>query len=168
MIALLKALHIAALSVWCAGLIVLAVVIHRHRRDDAARNQAAFAEFRWVTHHAYRLVVTPAAVVAVTAGTVLIFALEVLEAWLLVKLVAVSGMVMVHAWLGHIIGQAGQHRTPRRLPPAGLALGALVPLMGAVLWLVLAKPPLEEVFALLPDMLREPRGQAIPARFDPL
>ncbi|MBR3370622.1 MAG: CopD family protein [Rhodobacteraceae bacterium] len=168
MIALLKALHIAALSVWCAGLILLPVVIQLHRLDYASRNQTGFTEFRWVTHHAYRLVLTPAAVIAVTAGTVLIFALEVLDAWLLVKLVAVSGMVLVHAWLGHIIGQAGEHRNAYRLPPAAFALGALVPLMGVVLWLVLAKPALEELIALLPEMLREPRGHAIPARFDPL
>lgn len=168
MIALWKALHIAALSVWCAGLILLPIVIHSYRRSHASRNQAGFTEFRWLTHHAYRLVVTPAAVVAVAAGTVLIFVLEVLDIWLLAKLVVVTGMVLVHAWLGHVIGLAGARRDAYRLPPAGLVLVVLLPLMGAVLWLVLAKPALDEVIALFPEMLREPRGHTIPARLNPL
>jgi len=168
MIALLKALHIAALSVWCAGLILLPIVIQTHRRDYAARDQAGFTEFRWLTHHAYRLVLTPAAVIAISAGTVLIFALEVLDIWMLAKLVAVSGMVVVHAWLGHVIVLAGERRNAYRLPPAALVLVMLVPLMGLVLWLVLAKPALDDLIALFPEFLREPRGHAIPARLDPL
>lgn len=168
MIALLKALHIAALSVWCAGLILLPIVIQTHRCDYASRNQAGFTEFRWLTHHAYRLVLTPAAVIAISAGTVLIFALEVLDIWMLAKLVAVSGMVVVHAWLGHVIVLAGERRNAYRLPPAALVLVMLVPLMGLVLWLVLAKPALDDLIALFPEILREPRGHAIPARLDPL
>ncbi|MDD7971354.1 CopD family protein [Roseinatronobacter alkalisoli] len=168
MIAMFKALHIAALSVWCAGLILLPVIIQTYRHAHASRNQAGFSEFRWLTHYSYQLVLTPAAVIAVIAGTVLIFAQEVLDTWLLVKLVAVSGMVLVHAWLGHVVVQAGERREAYRLPPAAFALVALLPLMGLVLWLVLAKPALDDLIALFPEFLREPRGNAIPARFDPL
>lgn len=168
MIALLKALHISALALWCAGLILLAIVLHLHGRRDEIRTQAGFAEFRLLTHYSYTLVISPAAVVAVVAGTVLIFALEVLDAWMLAKLIAVAGMVLVHAWFGHLIAQAGAGNGTYRVPPAALALIVLIPLIGLVLWLVLAKPSLDTLIAAFPDFLQEPRGNPIPERFDPL
>lgn len=168
MIALLKAVHIAALSLWCGGLILLAVLIQLHGRRDEIRTHAGFATFRVLTHYSYTLVVTPAAVVAVTAGTVLIFALEVLDPWMLAKLVAVAGMVLIHAWYGHLIVEAGEGQGQYRIPPAALSLLVLVPLIGLVLWLVLAKPSLDTLIATFPAVLHEPRGNAIPAGLDPL
>lgn len=168
MIAALKAAHIIALSIWCAGLILLPIVLHIYGRRPENRTQAGFAELRWLSHYGYTAVVTPAAVLAVTFGTILIFALEVLDAWMLAKLIAVSGMVLVHAWMGHVIVQAGEGQGAYRTPMAGLSLLALVPLIGVVLWLVLAKPALDDLIALLPSFLQEPRGNQIPARFDPL
>ena len=168
MIAVLKAAHIIALSIWCAGLILLPILLHVYGRRPEIRTQAGYAEFRWLTHYSYTGVITPAAVIAVMFGTILIFALEVLDAWMLAKLIAVSGMVLLHAWLGHLIVQAGEGRGAYRTPMAGLSLLALAPLIGLVLWLVLAKPSLEELITLLPSALQEPRGNQIPARFDPL
>lgn len=168
MIALLKAIHIIAFAIWCAGLVLLPLMIDLLGRRAARRGQTEFAQFRWSTHLAYTHVITPAAVVAVAAGTVLIFALEVLAPWMLLKLVAVTGMVLAHTWLGHLVVQSGERRAPHRPATARLALIAAVPLMGLVLWLVLAKPALEELSAFLPAILQEPRGQEIPARLNPL
>lgn len=168
MIAILKAAHIIALSIWCAGLILLPILLHIYGRRAEVRTQAGYSEFRWLTHYSYTGVVTPAAVIAVAVGTVLIFALEVLDAWMLAKLIAVCGMVLLHAWLGHLIVQAGEGRGMYATPRAGLSLLALVPLIGLVLWLVLAKPAFEDAVALFPAFLLEPRGNQIPARFDPL
>lgn len=168
MIALLKAVHIIAFTIWCAGLILLPLMIEIQGRHAAVRGQAGFAQFRWSTHLAYTRVISPAAVIAVAAGTVLIFALELLAPWLLLKLLAVTGMVLAHTWLGHLVVQSGERRAPFRPASARLALVAVVPLMGLVLWLVLAKPGLEDLEGLLPALLQEPRGQEIPARLNPL
>lgn len=168
MIAFLKAVHISALAIWCAGLLLLPVLLHLHGRDKRFRTQAGFTEFRWITHYSYTLVISPAAVIAVAAGTTLIFWLEVLDAWMALKLLAVTGMVLLHAWFGHLIVQAGEKRSAYSLPPVGLSLIALVPLIGLVLWLVLAKPDIADLLTLLPHSLQEPRGNAIPARLDPL
>ena len=168
MIALLKAVHIAALAIWCAGLILLPVLMHLHGRHARFRTQAGFTEFRWLTHYSYTRVISPAAVLAVAVGTVLIFWLEVLDAWMAAKLLAVMGMVMLHAWFGHLIVQAGERRSAYDIPPVGLSLIALVPLIGLVLWLVLAKPDLGAMLDRVPEILREPRGNAIPARIEPL
>lgn len=168
MIAIIKALHISALSVWCAGLILLPVLMQIYGRRREVKTQAGFTEFRWLTHYSYTVVVSPAAVIAVAAGTVLIFAVEVLDVWMMAKLVAVAGMVLLHAWLGHLIVHSGELHGAYRLPPAGLALFGIIPLIGLVLWLVLAKPGLQDISALFPDFLQEPRGNPLPERWDPL
>lgn len=168
MIAFLKAIHIGALSLWCAGLILLPVLMHQHGRRTEMRTQAGFSEFRWLTHYSYTCAVSPAAVIAVAAGTALIFAAQVFDIWMMLKLVAVAGMVAVHALLGHLIVQVGEGRGQFHLPRVGLTLVVILPLIGTVLWLVLAKPDLKDLVDLLPEALLEPRGNTIPARLDPL
>lgn len=168
MIAIIKALHITALSAWCAGLILLPVMMHIYGRRDEIKTQAGFTEFRWLTHYSYTCALSPAAVIAVSSGTVLIFALEVLDVWMMAKLIAVAGMVLLHIWLGHLIVQAGEGRGTFRLPPVGLALLGIIPLIGLVLFLVLAKPGLQDISAIFPDFMQEPRGNQLPSRWDPL
>jgi protoporphyrinogen IX oxidase len=168
MIPALKALHIAALSVWCAGLIALPLLIRNYGREEAVRTQAGFAEFRVLSHRAYTKLVTPAAVIAVAAGTVLIFRLEPPPDWLLAKLFAVAGLVLVHAWLGYLIGRAGEISDGRHMPPALPALLLAVGLMGAVLWLVLAKPELDPLVDRLPGWLQSPQGRELPPDLVPI
>ncbi|MCC5961972.1 MAG: CopD family protein [Rhodobacteraceae bacterium] len=168
MIALLKALHIASFSIWMAGLVLLPVLMEAYGRRAEMRTQEGFDEFRWLTHYSYTRVITPSSVVAIAAGTILIFAQAVMEIWMVAKLVAVSGLVLVHAWLGHVIVQAGEGRGLFRLPPVGLTLVPVLPLIGLVLWLVLAKPDLEPLLAALPAAIQQPRGSELPAILDPL
>ena len=101
------------------------------------------------------------------AGTALIFAAEVFDLWLIAKLAFVSVMAMAHAWIGHLIEQSGQQRRGQgvdpargyRMPYPGIALAAILPAIGAILWLVLAKPDLTWVVELMPQIVQEPRGQ---------
>ncbi|MCC5978106.1 MAG: CopD family protein [Salinarimonas sp.] len=168
MIALLKALHIAALSIWCAGLVLLPVLMQFHGRNEIARTQEGFALFRRLSHFSYTMVITPAAIIAVSAGTILIIALHLVNAWMLAKLVAVAGMVLVHAWLGHLISMSGEGVGHYRMPPPIIALLLGVPLMLTVLWLVLAKPDLTGLTAMLPEFLLEPQGHPLPDGFTPI
>lgn len=164
MIAALKAIHIAAMLCWCAGLVALPLLLisysHAHR-------QVRYSEFRLLTHYGYVAFATPAAVIAVVAGTALIFAAEVFDLWLIAKLAFVSVMAMAHAWIGHLIEQSGQQRRGQgvdpargyRMPYPGIALAAILPAIGAILWLVLAKPDLTWVVDLMPQIVQEPWGQ---------
>lgn len=45
------------------------------------------------------------------------------------------------------------------MPYPGIALAAILPAIGAILWLVLAKPDLTWVVELMPQIVQEPRGQ---------
>ncbi|MDR5651454.1 CopD family protein [Ruixingdingia sedimenti] len=155
MIAGLKALHIAGLVCWCAALIGLPLLLHRH---GGRRTQRGFAEYRLVTHIGYIAFATPAALVTIAAGTALVLLAGVFEPWLLVKLAAVAGMVLVHVWLGHMIQRSGEERRSdwHGGPLAGLALA--VPLMALVLGLVLVKPDAGLLARLVPDQFFAPRA----------
>lgn len=168
MIALLKAVHIAGLSLWCAGLIALPLVLQIYGRREEVRTQAGFSEFRLLVHAVYTRVVTPAAIIAISAGTVLIFAARITDTWLVVKLVAVVGMVLVHAWLGHLSVEASEGRGSYEMPPAVMALPAGLLCMGAVLYLVLAKPDFQPLIDALPQTLRAPQERPLPSVLVPI
>ena len=158
MIAILKFLHISALLCWCAALIALPLLLHHYR---GARVQSRFTEFRLVTHTGYIAFATPAAVIAIAAGTALIFVAEVRGEWLWVKLVFVCGMALVHAWLGHLILRSGETGGQYQMPPPLIAILLVVPQIAVVLWLVLDKPDLAWIAGLLPAILLEPQGGSL-------
>lgn len=153
----LKAIHVTCLVLWMAGLIALPAMMARH---DRVIVQAEFTQIRRSTHYSYVWVITPAAIGAIASGTGLVFLAGVFTPWLLAKFVLVTGLVAVHAWVGHTIMAVaeteGQHEPPDAWPVT-LVTVALV--MG-VLLLVLGKPELEEI--ALPDWLMEPQGRQLP------
>lgn len=153
----LKALHVAALLLWCAGLFALPLMLARH---DPAIGQADYSRIRLASHYGYVGLVTPAALIAIAAGTLLIFLRDVFVVWMFAKLVFVALLIGFHAWVGHTIVAVaeteGEHQTPEPLVPLLL----LILLILAILILVLAKPALEEV--PLPNWLTQPRGGQLP------
>jgi putative membrane protein len=157
-IALLKFLHISALLCWCAALIALPLLLHHYR---GARSQSRFTEFRLITHSGYIVFATPAAVIAIAAGTALIFVAEVRAEWLWVKLIFVCGMTLVHAWIGHLILRSGEGEGNYRMPPPLIAIAFVVPQIAVVLWLVLDKPDLAWIVTLLPAILLETQGGSL-------
>lgn len=167
MIAILKALHIGSLVLWCAALIALPLLLGLYRKvtdtSSPALVQENYTQFRRLTHLSYTRIATPAAVIAISAGTALIFAATVFEIWLLLKLACVAGMVLVHVWLGHMLVQSGERGLFWRMPRPAAALLVAVPCMLGVLWLVLAKPDLSDLAHALPVWLIEPRGISLQA-----
>lgn len=172
MIALTKTLHIAALVIWCASLVTLPLLLGLHRliaADPAPHAmQDKYTRFRRVTHMAYTGVATPSGVIAIAAGTVLIFAAQVVDVWLLAKLMLVAGMALGHAWLGHMIVQSYEKDVHWRMPPPALSLLVTVPCMLGILWLVLVKPDLADWLQRLPTWMREPLALDIQALLAPV
>ena len=156
-IPLWKALHISALCVWCAALIVLPMMLSLH---DPAISQDEYGTIRHSTHLTYTMVATPAAVIAVIAGTWLIFLRDAFVPWLFAKLVFVALLLVLHAWVGNsivrIAEEPGRHTPPNPyIPGAGVLACA-----GAILFLVLAKPDLSWI--AFPEWLQTPRGGQLP------
>lgn len=157
LIPIFKTAHIAALIVWCGGLLVLPSMLARH---DPSVLPGDYTHIRRSTHLIYTLVVTPAAVIAVIAGTWLVFLREVFVPWFFAKLVFVALLVAVHAWIGHILTkiaeEPGTHTPPS---PSYPVIAVMVPVL-AVLVLVLAKPDLQGLE--FPQWLLEPQGGHLP------
>ena len=152
-----KALHLATLIVWCAGLFALPLTLALH---DPAASQADYTRIRHITHFGYVYAITPAALVAIGSGTALIFLREVYVPWLFAKLVFVAILVGFHGWIGGVLARVteteGTHIPPRPLLPLMLLL---VPIL-TILVLVLAKPDLDKI--AMPDWLMEPQGGQLP------
>lgn len=148
----LKALHIAGLIVWCGGLFALPMMLAWH---DPAIGQADYRRIRHASHFICTLAVTPAAVIALIAGTWLALARPVVEPWTYLKLAAVGVLVALQAWIGHnVVEVAERAATPRPPSPLRVSAGLLAVIL-AILVLVLGKPELGEVE--MPDRLTEPR-----------
>lgn len=168
MIALFKAAHVIGLVVWCGGLIALPIIIQAYGRTDNARTQSGYSELRLLTHRGYVELATPAAVIAIGAGTALLFLAEVRDHWMIAKLAAVAALAICHAWIGHMVSMTGEHNGNYRIPtPVPVLIGA-VGLIGVVLWLVLAKPDLAPFASQLPDWLLQPRGRDLPSSLVPI
>lgn len=153
----IKALHLGFLALWVAGLFALPRMLARHE-DDLVRSE--YVMIRRATHFGYVWAITPAAVLAIATGSLLIFLREVFTVWLLAKLVLVAGLVAVHAWVGHTIiavaESEGEHEPPGALVPALITCLLVLGILG----LVLAKPELEELS--MPSWLVAPLGRQLP------
>lgn len=127
---------------------------------DSAVSQNDYRIIRHSTHLTYTTVVTPAAVVAVIAGTWLIFLRQAFVPWLFVKLGFVAILLMLHAWIANsivrIAEEPGSHKPPNPYLPGTGVLACAV----AILLLVLGKPDLGWIS--FPDWLTTPRGGQFP------
>lgn len=158
MVPILKSIHIVGLLFWCAGLLCLPTLLRTHR---GARSPHDFAELRILVRRLYVGALTPAAVLAVAAGTALVFAREVYTGWMFAKLALVALLVAVHAYQGHLLVETGHgHADPVPGRKQTVALtGAAALLMAAIITVVLAKPDLRS--EMLPAWLLEPRDRQL-------
>lgn len=135
---LLLSLHIAGLVVWCGALLYLPALIaagpsrvvgEGGRRNVAALNRLVFT-----------LIATPAALFAIVTGSLLFLFDRNLGVWLILKLTAVTGLVICHVLYGGLVLRQERNPSKSAALPCAL-LGTLSTLLiGTVLWLVLAKP----------------------------
>ncbi|MDP1874676.1 CopD family protein [Phenylobacterium sp.] len=150
----LKFLHIAALLIWCAGLVYLPGLLLAHRNMT---NREDFIRIRNASRFSYNAITSPAAFVAIGAGTaLLLLAPGVLQGWMFVKLALVGALVMAHVQYGFVLSALSELGSkPPRLRLLAVWILVFVA-MTAILWLVLEKPFLGS--SRLPAWLLEPGG----------
>ncbi|MBV0891409.1 CopD family protein [Paracoccus sp. Z118] len=153
----LKALHIMGLVIWCAGLFAMPMILARH---NPGVDQVAYSRIRLASHFGYIWVITPAALTAIAAGTLLIFVREVFVIWMFAKLIFVALLIAFHAWVGGQIVGIGEEERAHRTPQPTVPLLLLTVPVVMILVLVLAKPELERI--PMPDWLMQPRGNQLP------
>jgi putative membrane protein len=137
-----KALHMAAIAIWTAGLLVLPGLYLR--RADVPSGPPLHRLQR-MTRFLYVAILSPAAFVAVGSGIALIFLTQVFEPWLGLKLALVGGLVALHVMTGLVIlkiFEDGRSYPRWRFLAVTTLTGAL---SLAVLTVVLAKPDLPDL-----------------------
>jgi putative membrane protein len=149
----LKALHILALSIWCATLLVVPTLFHlRGRTADAAEAR----DLHTFTRAVFAGIGSPAAVIAVGTGTALVFVAEVFAVWMLTKLAVVGALVALHVRTGFVLLHL--FRAWRGYPRwrQATATTATAAVLAAILLLVLVKPRFDPW--ALPAWLTTPGG----------
>jgi protoporphyrinogen IX oxidase len=150
MIAWTKAIHILALATWCAGLLVLPGLYVRrnglHGRE--------LAELQRNARFIFIAIVSPAALLTIFAGMLLVFLADLFTVWMAVKLLAVGMLVALHVRQGYVILRVFDDASSYAPWRCGAAIGATLATIGTILGLVLTKPHLDA--AAVPAWLREP------------
>jgi protoporphyrinogen IX oxidase len=152
MIAWIKAVHILALMVWCAGLLGLPSIYAQRKalRGSALHDLHRFARVLFIN------ITSPAAFLAVIAGTALIFLRDVFTVWMALKLLAVGALAVLHLRQGYVLLKVFEPGRGYARWRQLLATAATLSVIVAILWLVLAKPHLET--RVLPDWMLTPGG----------
>ncbi|QOR37841.1 hypothetical protein HNO52_04475 [Billgrantia diversa] len=134
----IKILHIATLVCWCAALLYLPAMLLAGARS---RGTSSFdlpvpIILRFVFTH----IATPFALLAIVSGTVLFIVGQIAASWLVLKLAAVSGMVLCHVLCGGLIVRLEQERLRGLVVASALIAIVSAALMLVVLVLVLSTP----------------------------
>lgn len=130
-------IHIAALLAWCAGLLCLPALL----ASDRAWTEAGelHRPFDGVERFVYTHLATPAALAAIMSGTAVFLLDRTVEAWLVVKLTLVTGLVVCHVLTGMLVLRLESAETVRLKLWSRLVGAAALAVIGAILWVVLAK-----------------------------
>ncbi|MDP9940588.1 CopD family protein [Ectopseudomonas alcaliphila] len=134
---LLKLLHFMALICWCGALLYLPAMIATGSRSN---DGLFYRDHAYLTRMVFNLLATPAALLAIGSGTVLFLRESIFAPWLIIKLTTVAGMVLCHALCGVLILRIDRVAEPALRRDCVLIGLLLTSLIGATLWLVLAKP----------------------------
>lgn len=140
MTVLLKFVHLAAIAIWSAGLIVLPFMFRQRCTLDVGWE---LDRLHRMTRFVYVGMASPAACVAIGSGTALIFLQATFQEWFSTKMVLVAAMVMLHVVAGLVLGHlflAGGRFS--RVSCVTLS-SAYITLITAIIWIVLAKPHLD-------------------------
>ena len=133
-----KLIHIAAITVWAAGLLYLPGLFAAHPRY--AGSDSEFRRLRLQTRIVYVALMSPAAVIAVVSGTALVFLAAAIGGWIVLKLTAVTGMVLLHVYMGKVLGVLLEQPGFRSPFAHRLLIVPAVLLIGTVVTLVSWKP----------------------------
>lgn len=149
----LKFTHLAALTVWVAGLLYLPAILAQYRW---AIDQQESQRVRMASRFVFLVITSPAAIVAIASGTALLFISDVRSAWMFAKLGGVGILAYCHYRYGSLLTHLSE-ALPKvssfkiRLLGGSAALAVIY-----IMCIVLIKPDLQ--FELLPDWLNEPVG----------
>lgn len=137
-------LHIAALLFWLAGLLYLPLLLSGVAESRPDINDEVPRKHGSIGRFIFTRIVTPAALIAIVAGTVVFLIDGNIEPWLILKLALVALLVACHACVGLLVLSSEREVSVHLQPWCNLLLLAMSILMMLIIWLVLTKPELPE------------------------
>lgn len=136
----LKLLHAMALLAWCATLLYLPALI----AAAASRSGGVIQPGRSLARKLFIALATPMALLAIASGTALFLRDNIFASWLMLKLAAVSALVLCHLLCGVLIVKAEARPSARLwLPCLAVGMTTMI-LILSILGLVLGRPVLED------------------------
>jgi protoporphyrinogen IX oxidase len=136
----LKFVHLGAIALWSGGLIALPFLFWQRRTLEAGLD---LDRLHRVTRLVYVELASPAAFVAIGSGTALIFLQATFAEWFSLKMVLVGIMAMLHVVAGLILMQLFLPQGKFTKLSYVSLMSAYIALIGAILWIVLAKPHID-------------------------
>ena len=143
------AAHIVTLGIWSAALLLLAAL---YAVAPSRRERAEVQRHRVMCRYVFVMLASPAAVLAILTGSMLVLLRGAEGSWLLAKLAVVALLVLYHAYCGHLLdsqGMESRQSRPRRRHPLLVSLPLL--LIGMIFFLVLAKPDVMFEYQVTPQ-----------------
>jgi protoporphyrinogen IX oxidase len=133
---LCKFLHLTAVAVWMSGLLAAPfLMVQRSGLDGGPLHR-----LQRMVRFLYVVLASPAAFLAIGAGTALIFLRGTYVEWFTLKLVLVGALVGLHAFIGRSVLSVFAHKGRMSAAWAAAMASATSGVALAVLWVVLAKP----------------------------
>lgn len=136
----LKFLHLATISIWSGGLLVLPFLFWQRM---AIAGGPELERLHRVTRFVYVKTTSPAAFIAIGSGTALIFLQGTSQEWFTLKMVFVAGMVMLHVAAGLVTTHLFEPEGRFSLASCIMLTSAYLALIVAIIWVVLAKPGID-------------------------
>lgn len=135
--------HISALLFWIACLIYLPMLIHNTERQQSELENRLLDQ-ESVARIVFTRIASPAALLAICAGTLIFVLNDITHFWLAVKLGLVTMLVLGHLLAGLLVLRLEKGQGRRAIQPwCTLLLVYVCVLTVAIIWLVLAKPDWE-------------------------
>lgn len=135
----LLVLHIAALVFWIAALLYLPVLMIG-RQNRVVELQESPHPHDSVARFVFTQVASPAAIVAIMAGTAVFLLNQTTSPWLIAKLTLVVLLAIGHCLMGLLVIRLERKQDLSVQPWSGLLLAYFSAMATAITWLVLAKP----------------------------
>lgn len=135
----LKLLHIGAVIVWCGALLYLPLMLALAATPSSAASPAPALQ-RQGPRQVFIGLATPAALMAIGSGTLIIGLHGPVVPWLMFKLGVVGLLVLGHGVCGLLVLRTERGELGGVRPVSRCVLVLLVACLLAIAWLVLRKP----------------------------
>ncbi|RUO25945.1 hypothetical protein CWE09_04255 [Aliidiomarina minuta] len=140
----LLSLHIMALSIWSAGALYVPAVLAGAGKEVNEFSRTPIGQDS-IPRFVYTHIATPAALIAIIAGSLVFLVNNSIEFWLIAKLTLVAMLAAAHACMGLLIIRVERQQFKFVSALSWIFIVFLLIILTLIIWLVLAKPGVPEV-----------------------